>query len=186
MARNGLKGLVTSQERGRTVINMSSNNTKLTARERARNARLAQAKREADATAAVETFFKATDSLDEMQAAYDKELEALEKKFAGRRKPQEAKAAKAVALLNESGDNKPSIAAQLGITVPEVTSWIERAASLPESEPVERPQKSPAKKGDAEGGPSETAGADVGADGLAASSDDVAREELEQDERASA
>lgn len=147
MTRNELKGLVTSQERGRTVINMSSNNTKLTARERARNARLAQAKREADAMAAVETFFKATDSLDEMQAAYDKELAALEKKFADRRKPQEAKAAKAVALLNESGDNKPSIAAQLGITVPEVTSWIDRAPVLADSEPAEQTLKSAGKKG---------------------------------------
>ena len=107
---------------------------------------MAQQKREAAALAAVETFFKATDSLDEIQAAYDKELAALEKKYAGRRKPQEAKAAGAVAMLNESGDNKPSIAAQLGITVPEVTSWIERAPVLAESEPADQAPKAAGKK----------------------------------------
>lgn len=146
---------------------------------------MAQAKREADATAAVETFFKATDSLDEIQAAYDKELAALEKKFTDRRQPQESKAAKAVAALNDCGDNKPSIAAQLGITVPEVTSWLERAAALPASEPVERPQKSPAKKGGAEGGSTDPASGDESGEGSVASSDEP-REELEQDERASA
>lgn len=109
---------------------MSSNNTKITARERARQARAAELKRQADALAAVETFFKATDSLAEIQVAYEKELEALEKRYATKREGPEAKAAKAVALLNESGDNKPSIAAQLGITVPEVSSWIDRAGLL--------------------------------------------------------
>lgn len=146
---------MTHGERSRTVINMSSNNTKLTARERARDARLAQQKREAAALAAVETFFKATDSLDEIQAAYDKEVAALEKKYAGRRKPQEAKAAGAVALLNESGDNKPSIAAQLGITVPEVTSWIERSSVLAESEPAEQAPKAAGKKAATDSAPEE-------------------------------
>lgn len=107
---------------------MSSNNTKLTARERARQARADQQAREAAALNDVETFFKSTEALEEIQGSYDKDVAALEERYAAKRKPLEDKAALAVAGLNSRGDNKPSIAAQLGITVPEVSGWIERSA----------------------------------------------------------
>lgn len=131
----------------RTVINMSSNNTKLTARERARQARADQQAREAAALADVESFFKASESLDDLQASYDKDVAALEERYAAKRAPHEYRAAKAVAGLNARGDTKPSIAAQLGVTVPEVTNWIERAAALPDSEPTESTPKAAGKKG---------------------------------------
>lgn len=86
-----------------------------------------QQAREAAALNDVETFFKSTEKLDEIQEAYDKDVAALEERYAAKRRPLEEKAATAVADLNSRGDNKPSIAAQLGITVPEVSSWIERA-----------------------------------------------------------
>ncbi|SKO15526.1 hypothetical protein [Mycobacteroides abscessus] len=127
---------------------MSSNNTKLTARERARQARADQQAREAAALADVEAFFKSTEALDDLQESYDKDVAALEERYATKRGPHESRAARAVAGLNERGDTKPSIAAQLGVTVPEVTSWIERAAALLDSEPTESTPKAAGKKGE--------------------------------------